>query len=237
MRGFLTAVTAAATLFSVAAVADEVAVPLGDADKGAKVFRKCSSCHQVGPDAKDRVGPALNGIFGAAAGAAEGFKYSKALRRAAADGLIWDYEHLDAYVENPKALVTGTRMNFRGIKDEQDRHDVLAYLRRFSDDPSNIPEAEPTAQHVEVELPPEILAIVGDRDYGEYLASECLTCHQSGGTDDGIPAITHWPEEDFVIAMHAYKRKLRPHPVMQMMASRLSDEEIAALAAYFKDLE
>lgn len=236
-RGFLTVLTTAASLFSFAAVADEVAVPLGNAENGAKVFRKCASCHQVGEGAKNRVGPTLNGIFGAAAGAAEDFKYSKALRRAAADGLVWDYEHLDTYVENPKALVTGTRMNFRGIKDEQDRHDVLAYLRRFSDDPSNIPEAEPTAQHVEVELAPEILAIVGDRDYGEYLASECLTCHQSGGSDQGIPSITHWPTEDFAIAMHAYKRKLRPHPVMQMMASRLSDEEIAALAAYFKDLE
>ncbi|MGB7319025.1 MAG: c-type cytochrome [Planktotalea sp.] len=235
--GFITALTTAALLFGFAAVADETAVPLGDAENGAKIFRKCSGCHQVGPDAKHRTGPLLNGIFGANAGAAEDFFYSKGLQRAAADGLVWDYEHLDAYIENPKALVSGTRMSFRGIKDEQDRHDVLAYLRRFSDNPSNIPEAEPTAQHVEVELPPEILAIVGDPEYGEYLANECLTCHQAGGSDQGIPSITRWPVEDFAIAMHAYKRKLRPHPVMQMMASRLSDEEIAALAAYFKELE
>lgn len=235
--GLLTALATVASLVSAVAVADETAVPLGDADKGAKIFRKCSGCHQVGPEAEHRTGPLLNGIFGADAGAADGFFYSKGLKRAAADGLVWDYEHLDAYIENPKALVSGTRMSFRGIKKEQDRHDVLAYLRRFSDDPSNIPEAEPTAQHVEIELPPEILAIVGDPEYGEYLASECLTCHQSGGTDQGIPGITRWHEEDFVIAMHAYKQKLRPHPVMQMMASRLSDEEIAALAAYFKDLE
>jgi cytochrome c len=69
------------------------------------------------------------------------------------------------------------------------------------------------------------------------LASECSTCHQSSGGDDGIPSITQWPDEDFVVAMHAYKRKIRPHPVMQMMAGRLTDEEIAALAAYFKNLE
>ena len=235
--GLLTALATAATLLGVAALADETAVPLGDPENGAKIFRKCSGCHQVGPEAKHRTGPLLNGIFGAKAGAAEEFFYSKALKRAAADGLVWDYEHLDAYIENPKALVSGTRMSFRGIKDEQDRHDVLAYLRRFSDDPSNIPEAEPTAQTVELELPPEILAIVGDPEYGEYLASECLTCHQSGGSDEGIPSVTRWPEEDFVIAMHAYKKKLRPHPVMQMMAARLSDKEIAALAAYFKGLE
>ena len=86
-------------------------------------------------------------------------------------------------------------------------------------------------------LSAEVLAIVGDRDYGEYLSSDCKTCHQVDGSYDGIPSITHWHEEDFVIAMHAYKQKLRPHPVMQMMAARLSDEEIAALAAYFATIE
>jgi cytochrome c len=81
-----------------------------------------------------------------------------------------------------------------------------------------------------------VLAIVGDPAYGEYLSSECSTCHQRNGSDQGIPSVTGWPTEDFVVAMHAYKEKIRPHPVMQMMAGRLSDEEIAALAAYFADL-
>ena len=57
------------------------------------------------------------------------------------------------------------------------------------------------------------------------------------GGDDGIPSIVLWPEEDFVTAMHAYKNKTRKHPVMQMVAGRLGDEEIAALAAYFGQLE
>jgi len=128
-------------------------------------------------------------------------------------------------------------MNFRGMSDPSDRADVLAYLRQFSDSPSNIPEAQPTAVAKEVELSAEVLAIVGDRDYGEYLASECTICHQADGSDQGIPSIIYWPREDFVIAMHAYKQKIRPHPVMQMMAGRLSDEEIAALAVYFENLE
>ncbi len=217
--------------------AEETAIAIGDADRGAKVFRKCSGCHQVGRDAVNRTGPLLNNIFDSKAASVEGFFYSKSLQRAAADGLIWDLEHLDAYLENPKALVSGTRMSFRGLKDPQDRHDVLAYLRQFTASPQDIPESAPTMQAREVELSPEILAIVGDHAYGEYLASECMTCHQTDGTDQGIPSITRWPEEDFVVAMHAYKRKIRPHPVMQMMAGRLSDEEIAALAAYFKTLE
>ena len=66
-----------------------------------------------------------------------------------------------------------------------------------------------------------------------------LVCGQSqrDGDNDGIPGILGWPEEDFVVAMHAYKEKVRPHPVMRMMAGRLANDEIAALAAYFGGLE
>ncbi len=211
---------------------------IGDAEKGEVIYRRCSGCHEVGAGADNGIGPELNGIFGrAAASEKHGYAYSKGLKRMGADGLIWEFATLDAYIENPKALVSGTRMNFPGLKNPQDRADVLAYLRSFSDMPQNIPESSPTAFAPEVTLPPEVLAIVGDRDYGEYLASECLTCHQTDGDNDGIPAIIGWPTEDFVIAMHAYKRQIRPHPVMQMMATRLSDEEIAAVAAYFATLQ
>jgi cytochrome c len=225
------------TLAAICVAGVASAIELGDATRGATVFKDCTSCHQIGNGAKNRVGPHLNGVFGRSAGSVEGAKYSKSMIRAGDDGLIWTEETLDAYLENPKALVSKTRMSFRGIKNTTDRSDVLAYLRAFSDDPSNIPEAEPTATGTNHDLDPAILAIQGDPEYGEYLASECSTCHQTDGANDGIPGITGWLVEDFAVAMHAYKRKLRPHPVMQMMAGRLSDEEIAALAAYFKDLE
>ena len=87
------------------------------------------------------------------------------------------------------------------------------------------------------EVSQEILAIVGDAEYGEYLAGDCKGCHQADGSYDGIPSITGWESESFVWAMQSYKQKVREHPVMQMLAGRLSDEEIAALAAYFKMLE
>jgi cytochrome c len=209
---------------------------LGDADIGAKVFSKCKACHQIGNGAKNRVGPHLNGIFGRKAASFKSFAYSKSMVRAGVDGLIWTEETLDAFLENPKSLVSKTRMSFRGLKKPQARADLLAFLRSYSDDPANIPEAEPTATETDLKIDPAILTIKGDPEYGEYLSSECMTCHQTSGGDAGIPAITKWPEEDFAIAMHAYKQKIRPHPVMQMMAGRLSDEEIAALAAYFKDL-
>lgn len=220
-----------------AAGAEQAAEAIGDAGRGEALFEKCSGCHEVGPGASNGIGPHLNGIFGRPAAAVGGFHYSKGIRRAAEDGLVWDLARLDAYIHNPKALVSGTRMSFRGMPAAQDRADLLAYLRTFSDDPADIPEAQPTARKLEVDLPPETLAIVGDPAYGEYLSSECTTCHRRDGADEGIPSITRWPQEDFVVAMHAYKQKLRPHPVMQMMAGRLSDEEIAALAAYFGALD
>ncbi|WP_299832266.1 c-type cytochrome [uncultured Roseobacter sp.] len=209
----------------------------GDAEAGARVFTKCKGCHEIGQGARDRIGPHLNGIFGRRAAAHEGYAYSKSMARAGNDGLIWTAETLGAYVENPRALVSKTRMSFRGLKDAQDRADLLAFLRDYSDNPADVPEAEPTARATDHDVDPAILALKGDAEYGEYLSSECLTCHQQDGSAEGIPSITRWPTEDFVVAMHAYKRKLRPHPVMQMMAGRLNDEEIAALAAYFKDLD
>jgi cytochrome c553 len=73
----------------------------------------------------------------------------------------------------------------------------------------------------------------GDRAFGQYLSSECVTCHQVSGRFDGIPPIVGWPEDSFVQIMNEYKTKKREHAVMQTIAGRLSPEEIAALAAYF----
>ncbi len=225
-----------------AAMAEEQAAEIGDVTRGERLFQtKCGSCHQVGDGAAHGTdpdtGPHLNNIFDRKVAQFEDFDYSEGIYRARRDGMVWDLEHLDAYLTNPKVLVSGTNMNFRGMKKPEDRGDVLAYLRQFSSSPQDIPEAAPTALKEEVELPPEILAIVGDPDYGEYLSTECTTCHQIDGDYDGIPVITGWYEEDFVLAMHAYKQGIRPHPVMKMMASRLSDEEIAALASYFGAFE
>lgn len=228
---------AAAFALTSAVALPAVANEFGDPEAGAKVFKKCRACHTVGSDAFNRTGPQLNEIFGRKAAGIDAFKYSDGLTRMGNDGLTWDFDSLDAYIENPKAFASDTRMNFAGLKDETDRADVLAFLRQYSAQPGNIPEAAPTAMAHEVELTPEILALKGDPAYGEYLSSECVTCHQVDGGNDGIPAITGWPNEDFVIAMHAYKEKVRPHPVMQMMAGRLSNDEIAALSAYFGALQ
>lgn len=210
---------------------------LGDAAAGQLVFqRDCVFCHQIGEDARNSVGPHLNRLFDRGAGQVEGARYSPGLLRMGRDGLRWTYETLDAYIANPRALVSGTRMSYRGLRDETERRNLIAFLRAYSDQPQNIPESAPTARRSQPDLSAEVLAIEGDREYGEYLSAECSTCHQRSGADLGIPSIVGWIEEDFVIAMHAYRQGLRPHPVMQMMAQRLDDEQIAALAAYFATL-
>lgn len=103
-----------------------------DAEAGAKVFRKCKACHQVGEGAKNRVGPILTGIVGAEAGKVEGFKYSDALMEAAADGLVWDAETLDKFLTKPKDLIKGTKMTFPGLRKEEDRANVIAYIESQS---------------------------------------------------------------------------------------------------------
>lgn len=85
-------------------------------------------------------------------------------------------------------------------------------------------------------VPVAAQAFKGDAALGEYLSSECVTCHQVSGRHDGIPPIVGWPEGSFVAAVNEYRQKKRPHSLMQTIAARLSDEELAALAAYFGSL-
>jgi len=103
----------------------------GDANKGEKVFRKCKACHAVGEDAKNKVGPMLNGIMGAAAGANADFKYSDALLEMAAGGLVWNEEEMAAFLTKPKDFMAGTKMSFAGLRKEDDVSNVIAYLATF----------------------------------------------------------------------------------------------------------
>jgi cytochrome c len=211
------------------------AAAAGDPEKGAKVFKKCKACHAVGDGAKNKVGPQLNNIVGNAAGTVEDYKYSKALAAQADGGLIWDEAALLEFLKKPKAYMPGTKMSFSGLKKESDRENLISYLATFTD--TDTLAAAPVEER-EVALSEATLSIDGDVAYGEYLASDCQTCHQvSGASDGGVPSIVGWPRVEFVYAMHAYKQKVRSNPVMQMMAGGLGDEEIAALAAYFEGLE
>lgn len=102
----------------------------GDAAKGEKTYRKCASCHMVGPKAKNRVGPQLNGIIGREIGAISGYKYSKGMIAYAAEQKVWTEENLAAYLAAPRKVVKGTRMSFAGLRKETDRDNIIAYLKK-----------------------------------------------------------------------------------------------------------
>ena len=99
---------------------------------GETVFKKCKACHQVGDNAKNRVGPQLNGIVGAKVGSVEGFRYSNALQAMAGSGVVWDAAALDAFLAKPRDWAKGTKMSFVGLKDANDRAAVIEYLKSNS---------------------------------------------------------------------------------------------------------
>jgi len=104
----------------------------GDAEAGAKVFRKCQACHAVGEGAENKVGPVLNGIVDRPIASAEGFNYSSALADLGAEGKTWTPEELAAFLEKPRDYASGTKMSFAGLRKEEERANVIAYLATFS---------------------------------------------------------------------------------------------------------
>jgi cytochrome c len=100
-------------------------------DRGATVFKQCRACHQVGPNARNGIGPVLNGVVGRPAGVYAEYSYSSANKNS---GLVWDEETLARYLRAPAEVVPGTKMIFFGLKKSQDVADVISYLKRFDGD-------------------------------------------------------------------------------------------------------
>ena len=106
---------------------DDVAL-LADADAaaGERSWRQCRACHAIEPG-RHGIGPSLHGILGAPVGAQPGYAYSPVL---AALGGTWTVTRLSAYLENPRAFAPGTRMAYAGMRDPQDRLNLIAWLAR-----------------------------------------------------------------------------------------------------------
>ena len=100
----------------------------GDAAKGEQVFKRCMPCHNA-ENKTNKIGPYVQGVVGRKAGTAEGFNYSDAMKNS---GLTWDEANLDQYLENPKAKVPGNKMAFPGLPKQEDRDNVIAYLKKNS---------------------------------------------------------------------------------------------------------
>jgi cytochrome c len=109
------------------------AVAQGNAAAGEKDFVVCRACHQVGPTAKNFVGPVLNGVVGRKAGTYPGFEYSAANKDS---GIVWNEENLQKYLADPQAVVKGTKMIFPGIKEPAKVDDIIAFLKTYKEDGS-----------------------------------------------------------------------------------------------------
>lgn len=115
-----------------------------DAARGAKQWGKCRACHTIDKDGANGLGPNLYGLVGRGVAAVAGARYSSDLQ---ALGGTWTYELLDAWLKKPKDVAKGTSMGFGGIKKDEQRADLIAYMAAMSDSPVPFPavEAEETA--------------------------------------------------------------------------------------------
>jgi len=99
-----------------------------DVQKGENSFKKCLVCHAIGPGAKNKIGPELNGLDGRKAGTVPDYNYSDVNKNS---GIVWDDATFKEYIKDPRAKIPGTKMTFPGIKNEQEINDLWAYLKQF----------------------------------------------------------------------------------------------------------
>jgi cytochrome c len=102
-----------------------------DKAAGEKVFKQCMICHAVGADAKNKIGPELNGLDGRHSGSVANYTYSNANKNS---GIVWSEATFKQYIANPRAMIPGTKMPFAGLKDIQQVNDLWAYLKQYNAD-------------------------------------------------------------------------------------------------------
>lgn len=158
------------------------------AEAGESLITRCQSCHDYSPENANRTGPGIYGVVGHPIASHEGFNYSDALATLGANGEVWDYEHLDAFLESPRNYAPGTLMSFAGLSNPDDRANLIAFLRENSDDPLPLPEAPAEEEAapaeggeggedapVEDELTAAMAAVTPED--GEALIVRCQACH------------------------------------------------------------
>ena len=121
------------TILFVAAIAvvSAGAAKAEDLAAGATSFKKCAPCHDVGPTAKNKVGPVLNGLDGRKSGSVAGYSYSDANK---GSGITWTDASFLEYIKDPKAKIPNTKMTFAGIKNEDEAKNLWAYLKQYDAD-------------------------------------------------------------------------------------------------------
>ncbi|MGF9693873.1 cytochrome c family protein [Rhizobium sp. 0TCS1.26] len=130
-----------------AAAATAAAVPIAqllataDAKAGEAVFKKCASCHSADPSSPNKVGPGLWGVVNRPLASHAAFGYSAAMKDFSKGGsVVWDFEHLNHFLTAPKSYIPGTAMGFAGLKKDDERANLIAYLRSLAETPVPLPD-------------------------------------------------------------------------------------------------
>ena len=105
-------------------------------EQGEKIFKKCGACHNYKKDSKSKIGPNLWNLINRQKASVSGFAYSKALSDF---GGKWTFEELNGFLYKPKEYIQGTKMNFAGLNNVEDRADLILWLRQHSDNPVPLP--------------------------------------------------------------------------------------------------
>ncbi len=113
-----------------------------DPARGETVFKRCAACHTGEKGGANKVGPHLWDVVNRPAASVDGFGYSAAMKEFGAGGNKWDFEHLNKFLTSPKGFIKGTAMGFAGDKKDNERADLIAYLRTLSDNPAPLPSAD-----------------------------------------------------------------------------------------------
>ena len=211
-----------------------------DAEAGAKVFKKCKACHAVGEGARNKIGPHLNKLVGRTAGAIEGFKYSKAMKEAGTAGTIWKEDTLDQYLTAPKKFIKGTKMAFVGLKKEEDRKNLFAYLSSLDNDTAQnsdtsakteLAVATPDAQPEPPVFTDEFLNDSVNFDKGKELwYAQCTHCHGFKAYPGKAPKL----KPNKYTADFVYKRVTKGFKKMPGWEETFSQAERMAIVAYVK---
>ena len=128
--------TSVKSVKAVEAVDIKALLAMGDLAHGEKVFKKCSACHMIAADGKNKIGPNLWGVIGRTAGAVDNYNYSKAMK---AYAKVWSFEEMNSYLIKPQAYIKGTKMAFAGLRKEKDRASVILYMNSKSSAPKALP--------------------------------------------------------------------------------------------------
>lgn len=166
------------------------ALASADVSQGESVFRKCKACHVAAADGKNKVGPNLYNIVGASVATVDGFKYSAALTEYGGD---WTPERLDAFLAKPKAEVKGTKMGFAGLRKDDDRANLIAYLNTLSDTPMEFGATPAAAEATLPEEDPEfgVLKVAPGVEETFYA---CTACHSEMIVAQQGLTREHWDE-------------------------------------------